>query len=259
MILLCGKVAFARISLEATCGGRRKPAFAYLQVSLVYEYQLFILEERRFCMNLRTAQSLGMQLVIPGQLARLLPGTTGVGAIPFEESAMRDRVDSHVLVPIFPVSIMEIVQSKICEPLAKFLERRGAWWYQEQSLRSLCAEPMEARWVLVSRDPILYKDVDRLRCTYDEVSAPYERRLGPREALYLMLVAEVFALDLRLPDRDYVVMAFEDTHRPDPYVIWSTGTGYLLNMLGPLGPLRMPYYGLTEYVEVGDEYERLGV
>lgn len=208
-------------------------------------------------MDMRTAQDLGMQLVVPGHLADLLPPGPGItGGIPFEEHAIRERVDSHVLIPIFPVSIMEIVHQEVCKPLARRLHYHGEWWYQEPSLKPLCEEPMEARWALVSRDPILYTDVHRLWCRYGEISAPYEPRLSARESLYVLLVAELFCLRVNVPDRDYAILAFDDVDRPDPYTVWHTGSGYLLNNLGPGQPLRIPYYGLTEYLEVGDGYEK---
>ncbi len=215
-------------------------------------------------MDLNRAFETGVRALHPRQMAHAVPPQLCVSEdeIGLTQRAIGERADSHVLLPVFPVAIRDLLDAGKGSPypFGARLHYKGSWWYDEPSLAEISREPLEGRWMLLNRHPILYDAASAERCIYAEAELLNERRLSAREALHALIACELMATltverenPLFLPDRDYVVLGFEDRWRPGPYTIWNTGHGYLLSTL--VGkPLDMPYYGLTEYVAAEELY-----
>lgn len=215
-------------------------------------------------MTLKTAQNMGMNYILPENATRFLRPNTGVGEFPFSEKEIRERIETHILIPILPISLMDMIRLPVCKPLADHLYYHGAWWYDEPNMYDLASEPLEARWMLLNRQPVRYVEWDerggiyeppfpynRLRSSH-EARGPFEQRLGLRETFYVLALARIFQIPIDIPEekagKDYVVLAHADPWHLQSYMLWCLTGNYLINVGGGL-PARWPHYSLVEYAD----------
>lgn len=166
------------------------------------------------------------------ELFGVSPGwLTSSHSLPFAEDILLARKDTHIVLPILPVRLWDLVEHKGINRASLYYG--GKWWYESRSMADLMGSTLAERWISFRLQPIEYMPAIGMD---DHWTPQGDKVMEIHEAIYVTWMLQYLGITLRGAGEEHVLLSRSRTTIRQ-FFLWRLCGKYVLNSFdGTFGP-----------------------